>query len=254
MQDRHPIRPAAAALVLLSSLATAALAADPRSGPDDYGLEGNLLFVSAEDFTPSDITGSQSIRRCHDANYWCANYADVELYAPVRLPTGALITGLRIFYEDSTDYDDLSVELQRSWAWGANRGTEQLASWSSFGEPGVAVEYVDVDPDVTVLCRWYNGLVSIYQSYVLEVRLSVLPDIQFRGIAVYWNRQISPAPASQTFPDVNPGFWAFQEIEALAASGITEGFPDGTFRPTNPVTRAQMATFLARALGLHWAP
>jgi len=41
-------------------------------------------------------------------------------------------------------------------------------------------------------------------------------------------------------------------MEALAASGITVGYSDGTFRPTNPVTRAQMATFLARALGLHW--
>jgi hypothetical protein len=64
--------------------------------------------------------------------------------------------------------------------------------------------------------------------------------------------QISPAPAVATFPDVAPGFWAFQEIEALAASGITQGFPDGTFKPTANVTRAQMATFLARALGLHW--
>jgi len=64
--------------------------------------------------------------------------------------------------------------------------------------------------------------------------------------------QISPAPAVATFPDVSPSFWAFQYIEALAASGITTGFPDGTFRPLEPVTRAQMATFLARALGLHW--
>ena len=55
----------------------------------------------------------------------------------------------------------------------------------------------------------------------------------------------------QTFPDVAPGYWAFQAIEALAAAGITTGFPDGEFKPTNPVTRAQMATFLARALGLH---
>jgi hypothetical protein len=28
--------------------------------------------------------------------------------------------------------------------------------------------------------------------------------------------------------------------------------PDGNFHPKDPVTRAQMATFLARALGLHW--
>jgi hypothetical protein len=60
-------------------------------------------------------------------------------------------------------------------------------------------------------------------------------------------------PGTFTF-DVAPDFWAFQYIEALAASEITTGFPDGTFHPTEPVTRAQMATFLVRALGLHWAP
>lgn len=61
-----------------------------------------------------------------------------------------------------------------------------------------------------------------------------------------------PAPVTATFPDVAPGFWAFQQIEALAAAGITTGFPDGTYRPFDPVTRAQMAAFLARALGMEW--
>ncbi|MBA2281560.1 MAG: S-layer homology domain-containing protein [Acidimicrobiia bacterium] len=36
-------------------------------------------------------------------------------------------------------------------------------------------------------------------------------------------------------------------IERLAALGVTSGFPDGTFRPDSPVTRAQMAAFLKRA-------
>lgn len=39
-------------------------------------------------------------------------------------------------------------------------------------------------------------------------------------------------------------------INAVAAAGITGGFPDGTFRPDEPVTRGQMATFLTRATGI----
>ena len=39
-------------------------------------------------------------------------------------------------------------------------------------------------------------------------------------------------------------------IRAIAAAGITAGFPDGTYRPGRTVTRAQMASFLQRALGL----
>jgi hypothetical protein len=44
---------------------------------------------------------------------------------------------------------------------------------------------------------------------------------------------------------------AFQrEIAAVAAAGIASGGADGCYRPNDPVTRGQMATFLARALGL----
>lgn len=37
-----------------------------------------------------------------------------------------------------------------------------------------------------------------------------------------------------------------QSIIKMAARGITQGFPDGTFRPNDPVTRGQMMTFLDR--------
>lgn len=37
-------------------------------------------------------------------------------------------------------------------------------------------------------------------------------------------------------------------IERLAAAGVVGGFPDGGFRPNEPVTRGQMATFLVGAL------
>jgi hypothetical protein len=44
----------------------------------------------------------------------------------------------------------------------------------------------------------------------------------------------------------------FQFIEALAASRITSGCGGGNFCPDAPVTRGQMAVFLARALGLNF--
>ncbi len=37
-----------------------------------------------------------------------------------------------------------------------------------------------------------------------------------------------------------------QSILNMADRGITEGYPDGTFRPDNAVTRGQMMTFLDR--------
>ena len=36
-------------------------------------------------------------------------------------------------------------------------------------------------------------------------------------------------------------------IEQLKLYGITAGYPDGTFRPDNPITRAEIAVFLLKA-------
>ncbi len=55
-----------------------------------------------------------------------------------------------------------------------------------------------------------------------------------------------PACITPTFSDVPCSYWAAAWIEELADRGITTGYADGTYRPANPITRAQMATFLTR--------
>lgn len=58
-----------------------------------------------------------------------------------------------------------------------------------------------------------------------------------------------PAGSGQTaFKDVPAGYWAKGYIEALASQNIIAGFPDGSFRPNEPVTRAQFATIVNKAL------
>ncbi|QOY37110.1 S-layer homology domain-containing protein [Anaerobacillus isosaccharinicus] len=52
------------------------------------------------------------------------------------------------------------------------------------------------------------------------------------------------------FPDVKDGNNASGFIESAAALGIITGFPTGEFRPSQPVTRGQMAIFLSRAFKL----
>jgi S-layer homology domain len=64
--------------------------------------------------------------------------------------------------------------------------------------------------------------------------------------------QVSPAPGSPTFNDVPVSDPAFQYIEALVASGVTAGCGGGNYCPDSPLTRRQMAVFLAKALGLQW--
>ncbi len=61
----------------------------------------------------------------------------------------------------------------------------------------------------------------------------------------------SPAfmPEGQSFSDVAPDNEFFTEIEWLASSGITTGWPDGTYRPFDPISRDAMAAFVHRAYG-----
>jgi hypothetical protein len=58
-----------------------------------------------------------------------------------------------------------------------------------------------------------------------------------------------PAPTGGSFSDVS-GHWAEAWIEQLKAEGITSGYPDGTYRPENQVTRAEIAVFLVNAFSL----
>ncbi|MCR4428290.1 MAG: PQQ-binding-like beta-propeller repeat protein [Caldiserica bacterium] len=46
------------------------------------------------------------------------------------------------------------------------------------------------------------------------------------------------------FSDVPSDYWAFPEIRNLVQEGIVNGYPDGTFRPENPVTRAEFAKMI----------
>jgi hypothetical protein len=57
------------------------------------------------------------------------------------------------------------------------------------------------------------------------------------------------AYAGGTFNDVPSGSQFEADIEAIAAAGITTGFPDGGFHPAANVTRQSMAAFMHRGFG-----
>ncbi|MBD2500426.1 DUF1565 domain-containing protein [Anabaena azotica] len=57
-----------------------------------------------------------------------------------------------------------------------------------------------------------------------------------------------PPGQGTAFTDVATNYWARAYIEALASQNIIAGFPDGTFKPNEPVTRAQFATIITKAL------
>ncbi|MEH1923069.1 S-layer homology domain-containing protein [Nostoc sp.] len=58
-------------------------------------------------------------------------------------------------------------------------------------------------------------------------------------------KSIIPPPIA--FNDVPDNFWSRRFIDVLSARGILKGFPDYSFRPNQPVNRAEFAAILEKA-------
>jgi hypothetical protein len=77
---------------------------------------------------------------------------------------------------------------------------------------------------------------------------ALLMGISFIGSSVLPLISVNSAFAQTTFNDVPTGYWAQTFIQELATRDIIKGFPDGGFRPNDPVTRAQFAAMLNKAI------
>lgn len=167
------------------------------------------------------------------------NYGSVGI--PVHLPTGALMTEVIVNYYDTATAEPIVELLEVS-------PTGLVSSLSLVNFP------VFSGGDNTVT-QPLNHEVANINSYSLLVRLNIESESAYNAlysVSLGYRLQVSPPPATPTFGDVPTGHPFFQFIEALAASGITGGCGSGNYCPDNPVTRGQMAVFIAKALGLHF--
>ncbi len=219
-------------------------------GPNTVWTSIYASEFKERDGVPLDGVGSGYV-------YPTADYA--HYFAQLHLPNGASIEWIymRLHDTDSTGY-------VRFWLTGYEAGTNTDAPYytdalgldSGYSEtPGYTT--VGSAPTTPVILHEWDDLdgdgTSNTSAWVINVRVNgTAGNLGFWGAAVMWKRNIRPAPATATFSDVPTDYWAFASIEALNASGITAGCGGTNFCPDDNVTRAQMATFLARALGLHW--
>lgn len=58
-----------------------------------------------------------------------------------------------------------------------------------------------------------------------------------------------PTAPKITFSDMNQAPWAEKAVYALADRRIINGYPDGTFKPNNPVTRAEFSKIIVLVSG-----
>ena len=56
------------------------------------------------------------------------------------------------------------------------------------------------------------------------------------------------AYAANPFSDVPQGHWAYDAVSKLAAEGVVDGYPDGTYGGDRLMTRYEMAQIVAKAM------
>jgi hypothetical protein len=135
--------------------------------------------------------------------------------------------------------------------WATYSNLNQTPAFVTIGNPivsGTQNGYHVVSEGFNETIRFRLGLTRNF--YLLTGVMAA--GVSFRGCRIEWNRQVTAAPTSATFGDVPTSHPFFRFVEALAASGITAGCGPGTYCVNAPITRGEMAVFLATALGLHY--
>jgi len=227
-----------------------------RQSPNQFGLQCcQILQIPSSSFTlveTSVIYGWSN----YDLGYITAAVGGGgDLWAPVTLPSGAALDYLDLYYWDTDPANDICATL---WAYtgptfyGDPPGETLIATTCSSGSSGYG--YAPIAASGTISNNvFYNPGAG---QYVVVVHMTpyTTPQLGFKAVDIWWHRQVSPAPGTATFNDVPTSHPFFQFVEALAASGITAGCQASPplYCPDAPLTRKQMAAFLAKGYGLYW--
>lgn len=222
---------------------------------EGFGLGFQWTMISAAAFTPAHSNFEYSFNFPEGLIQQQSASLSASFAAPLLLPNGAVIESVCLISEDTDSM-------------GQNLGTLAVVEF----DPDPSLAY-SVDVATTVPLGFHGVCVNNqgipYRSradfdgdgtvgdifYHLEMSFSTGNAVkQLVGMVILWRREMSPPPATPTFDDVPTNHPFYQQIEALAAAGISDGVcgDPNKFCPDGVLTRAQIAALLAEALGLHW--
>jgi hypothetical protein len=178
---------------------------------------------------------------------YCGDPGGCIFEAPLLLPAGAAIQRIELEACDSSPVAEVFAALYRIT--GPDASVSLLADVTTgvAGTPGCNYFSVDLASVETVDNRNFSYLVQVIPT-------STFNTTRFQAVRVYYRLQVSPPPGSATFNDVPMSSPWFPYVEALTSAGVTGGCAPNLYCPNDPITRGQMAVFLAKALGLQFAP
>ncbi|HTY42710.1 MAG TPA: S-layer homology domain-containing protein [Thermoanaerobaculia bacterium] len=222
------------------------------AAPKTWGVATGFTALSPMDL----IEEHTSAVRIQPERAWCAlgnggQGAAQEALAQVQVPEGVALDYLELWgYDDEPTYGMQATLYEFCQSVGYNPPTTTLIG--SIGTLGANGYTYDATPLFGYPVNNRDCGYSVRVIFIPGDATCRSDHIQFRKATVLWHRLVSPPPATATFSDVPTDHPFFPFIEALAASGITGGCGGGKFCPDNPLTRGQMAVFLAKGLGMGW--
>jgi len=136
-------------------------------------------------------------------------------------------------------------------------GATPAVNWGAPGPLSGPIEVVYISstfPDVNISDWFYSAVMYAYDNEIMEG----FPDGTFgpnetltraQVVTILYRLEGAPSVADleNPFSDVAAGQWWYDQIVWAADAGVSDGFPDGTFRGNDPVTKEQLAAFIARA-------
>jgi hypothetical protein len=215
----------------------------PPQLPSGYQPAGAFYQIS----TSAGVTGPTEV---------VMTYQDGAL--PVGLPEGELFI---LHYNDAGYWEDVTSSRDPD----GNVLSGSTTSLSAFGMGGfVPHHFSDVLPGgfgahgvdpfwaySAIEACLAAGIVQGYSDGTYQPSDPVTRD----QMAVYISRALAGGdaavpvgPSTATFSDVATDYWAFKYVEYAVSKGVVKGYSDGTYKPTDEVTRDQMSVFVARAI------
>lgn len=252
----HPHRRTTLAAALLPALSILVLAAHPPaalgqsadrpSGPA-YGTTSRILYhVGFDEFAPEASMYNYSTVSVNTHLGRISN-GPVFFSASPHIPSGALLTYLELDYCDiNNGGQHMDLLLSSCDFLGADCLPLGEITTAALSGDGCGFIPLDLTPQNFTLDNNARELVlrlGMSSGNVTNVLI---------GAYVGYKLQVSAGPAVATFTDVPTTSPLFKFVEALVAAGITAGCGGGNYCPNTPITRGQMAVFLATALGLHF--
>lgn len=230
-------------LAVVGLIATGAAAQTPSPVPNTFGTQDSILLqLPASAFVPRS---SGVLFTAVEPGMLFDNGGDADggtpFWAPVNLPNGAMITSIALHYH--TMGFPIAATLV-AYSAGSIPSMTDLAT--------VSAPLCTTPPCDATVSAALNHTVNNFNSYVMHLQMTGPGTAGLYSVGIVYHLQVSPAPATATFGDVPTTSPQFRFVEALASAGITAGCGSGDFCPNQPVTRGQMAVFLATALGLHF--